>query len=149
MTPAGPDAARLIAPPTSPPPGGGRRAQDVKAAEHIDSGIVVRLPKGPAHVRLRRGVEHDVGFERGDDVAKRRPVADVDALETRPGRNIARRAGREIVEDADGVAIRYEAVDEMGTDEACPTRHEGAQRRQGFVPFPSVSSASTFLSTLS
>ncbi len=77
----------------TPRPGSVRRAQHVQAAQHIDAGIVVRLANGPADIGLRRGVEHDVGFEGGNAVAKRRPVADIEAMQPSFLGHVMRRAG--------------------------------------------------------
>ncbi len=90
-------------------------------------------------------MEHDVRSEFGDDASQRVPVADIEAMQPRFLGHVMRRAGGQVVNHADVVTVGEEAVDQMGSDEACPTGHKGAQ---GFVPFPSVSSASTFLSTL-
>ena len=100
------------------------RAQHVQAAQHVDARVEVRLPNRPAHVRLRRRMEHHLRPEIAEDFTQRSQIADVELPEPGTRRNVVRRSRGQIVHHAHAVAVRQQALDDMGADESRSTRHQ-------------------------
>ena len=97
---------------------------DMQSSEHVDCAITSGIGHRRGHAGLRREVEDGSGAELVERRSQRRSVGDVDPRKGRWGRQPARVARREVVDDEHLVAVAHERVDDVRADEACPSGHQ-------------------------
>ena len=109
-----------------------RALEDAQRADDVDVGVVGRPRDRDPDIRLGGEMEDELGPPPGHQLCDRRrryvQVMDVErTAATLAGLGqVGQRAGGEVVDDVDLVALREEAVDQVRTDEARAAGHEGA-----------------------
>ena len=98
----------------------------VQRAPHVDLAVAARVLDGGHHARLRGEVEDRAGGRPLDRRVQRRAVGDVERVQPRRLRHVARVPRGEVVDHVHLVALREQGVHEVRADEAGSAGDEGA-----------------------